>query len=304
MKIMITGATGFLGRNLIGKLTDHDLVLIDLPPDMFDESVRESWWHNYKIHHADINDDISTIKDQMKGVDVVIHLANKTRIPPSWTQYKTYYQTNIGATQQIFACAQTMSVKKFIYISSSSVYGNNGSTIQKETDPLMPTNPYAVSKMAAEHALRVQAQDHSTELIIVRPFTMYGDYMDFGKEALVIGKFLTAWEQDEPLMIEGTGQQRRDFIHADDAVEGLKLIIEHGHHNDIFNLGSGESVTVRELADLVSQKQILVPERRGAVFSTHADISRLRALGFKPRVRIKEWLTECVNEYKIKETIT
>jgi UDP-glucose 4-epimerase len=194
-------------------------------------------------------------------------------------------------------------IKKFIYISSSSVYGNNGTYRQHETSPLCPTNPYAVSKMAAESALKVQASEEPTELITVRPFTMYGDYMDFGEDALVISKFLTAWKRDEPLLLHGGGNQRRDFIHASDAVDGLLRILNHGSHGDVYNLGSGESVSIKEIADVISSKQIIVPDRRGAVQFTEADISRLKDLGFRPKVRILEWLTHCVNEYKLKELI-
>jgi UDP-glucose 4-epimerase len=296
---MITGACGFLGRNLTKSLNEHELVLIDL----FNQATKKNWQHDHLIFHADVNEDISVIKDKLQDVDIVIHLANRARITPSWTQYKSYYQTNIGGSQQLLASCQTMGVKKFIYISSSSVYGNNSTYRQHETSPLCPTNPYAVSKMAAESALKVQASEGPTELITVRPFTMYGDYMDFGEDALVISKFLTAWKRDEPLLLHGGGNQRRDFIHASDAVDGLLRILNHGRHGDVYNLGSGESVSIKEIADVISPKQIIVPDRRGAVQFTEADISRLKGLGFRPKVRILEWLTHCVNEYKLKELI-
>jgi UDP-glucose 4-epimerase len=301
MKIMITGACGFLGRNLVRFLSDHELILVDLPPDMFDEGVRESWWHNHKLFHVDISKNSNIVREKMRGVDIVIHLANKTRIGPSWIDYRSYYDVNIGASHELFAAAQDMDVKKFIFVSSSSVYGNNNTIRQREIDPLFPSNPYGVSKMAAEIALQVQAQGGLTELIIARPFTMYGDFMDFGENALVIAKFLDAWEKEEPLYIHGDGKQSRDFVHAFDAVQAMKLIIEHGRHGDIFNIGTGESVTVKELADVVSPRQIIVPDRKAPVQRTQADISRLQSLGFRPKVRVIEWLTEQIDERKITE---
>jgi len=303
MKIMITGACGFLGQNLVRNLP-HKMILMDQPPHLFDEAVRESWFHDQPIFHADINEHMNVIKDKLKDVDVIIHLASKTRIPPSWDQYPDYYRTNITGAQQLFEACQSVGVKKFILVSSSSVYGNNNTLRQHETDRLCPTNPYAVSKMAAEAALTAVAQGGNTELIIVRPFTMYGDYMDFGDDALVIGKFLRAWENEDPLFIHGNGEQSRDFLHAWDACKGIELIIEHGRQGDIFNLGTGESVTIKQLADVVSQKQVLVPDRKGSVERTQADISRLRALGYKPTVRVLDWLTEQVDERKLKEIIT
>lgn len=303
MKILITGACGFLGRNLV-KVLPYNLLLMDQPPHLFDEAVREGWFNDVPIFHADINENMSVIKEKLKDIDVVIHLANKTRIPPSWEQYPDYYRTNITGTQQLFEACQSAGVKKFIFVSSSSVYGNNNTLCQNETDRLCPTSPYAVSKMAAEAALTAVADGGNTELIIVRPFTMYGDYMNFGDDSLVIAKFLKAWEEGEPLFIHGTGEQRRDFLHAWDACKGIERIVEAGQHGDIFNLGSGESVSIKQLADIVSQKQILVPDRKGSVIRTEANINKLKSLGWKPTVRVLEWLTEQVDERKLKEIIT
>lgn len=301
MKIMITGACGFLGHNLVRGLSGHDLILIDKPPELFGDQQNASWVGSHELIHVDITENMPLVMGKLEDVDLVIHLANRARIPPSWLEYESYYRTNITGSQSLFHACQLYGVKKFIYISSSSVYGNNGTQIQKETDPLKPTNPYAVSKMAAEAALTVQSTDGPTELIIVRPFTMYGDFMNFGEHSLVVGKFLSAWEKDEPLLLHGGGLHSRDFIHSSDAVDGLKLIIEHGRNGDIFNLGFGESVTIKELADIVSSKQIVVPDRKGAVDVTHADITKLKTLGFSPKVRILEWLTSCVDDYKLKE---
>jgi len=230
---MITGANGFLGRNLSRALSNHELILID----------REA---GQDIATADINTDLHIIDPLMAGVDVVIHAANRARIDPSWNHYAEYYQTNITGSQSLLVAAQRRCVKKFIFISSSSVYGNNGTLIQSETDSLEPTNPYAVSKVAAEYALGVQSRLASTELIVVRPFTMYGEHMDYGPHGLVIGKFITAYQQGLPLELHGGGTQRRDFVHASDAVAGIKLIIAHGHGGEVYNLGSGSCVSIKD----------------------------------------------------------
>lgn len=305
MKILITGACGFLGRNLVEHLErDHELVLLDRPPNLFDETVQGKWFLERLIYHFDINQDIEHIKDKMRGVDVVIHAAARARISPSWAEYPDYYRTNISGSQRMLSLCQKMGVKKFIYISSSSVYGNNGQAKQSEAGPTMPTNPYAVSKLAAEHALRVQAQDSDTELVIVRPFTMYGQYMDYSEHCLVIAKFLRAWRQGEPLLIDGGGIQRRDFIHADDAVRGLDLIIKYAHHGDIYNLGTGHSVSIKELADVISDRQIITPLRKGHVDVTCADMVKLKLICFVPRIRVIDWLRNTVEEIKITNSKT
>jgi len=303
MRVLITGANGFLGRNLIRYLEqfDYELVLTDLSPGLF--TTTPSWTNNWTIHYCDLESNFDHIQKLIKGVDVVIHLANRARIQPSWSDYESYYNMNITGSQRLFDLSQKNDVKKFIYISSSSVYGNNGTQIQKETDILMPSNPYALSKMAAEFALKIQKQKGSTELVIVRPFTMYGDFMDFGPNALVISKFINAWEKNQPLIIEGSGNQKRDFLHSSDAVIGLKIILDKSVDEDIFNLGSGKSVSVQQLANAVSNRQIRVPDRVGPISVTHADISRLRSLGFEPKVDVITWLTETIQELKLEKII-
>jgi len=296
---MITGARGFLGRNLAAALDEHELILVDKDPTFFEDTESVRWGFRH-VHTCDLLEDIHILKQLMYGVDVVLHLAAATRIPRSWSAYKEYYETNISASQQLLQLAQTTHVKKFIHFSSSSVYGNNGTDTQTEDSPLCPTNPYAVSKVASEMALRVQAEGGKTELVIVRPFTMYGDYMDWSEDALVIAKFLTALKEDEPLMLHGNGTPTRDFLHSSDAVMGIKLIIEHSKDGDIYNLGTGRSVSVKQLADCVSDRQVLAPNRRGAVERTCADTSKLRALGFNPQIDVLDWLTDKANDLKIK----
>jgi UDP-glucose 4-epimerase len=298
---MITGIDGFFGRNLTKAwINQHELLGIDLPPHLFSEPNQYMKWY-HSINYIDLREDASYYKELFEGVDVVIHLAARTRINQSWDEYADYYNTNITASQNVLRVAQTANVKKFIYFSSSSVYGNSNKPSQSEKDLLSPTNPYAVSKMAAEMALGVQALKAKTDLIIVRPFTMYGDYMNFGTYSLAIAKFLMAAQKDEPLLIDGNGTQRRDFIHASDAITALELIMEHGANGDIFNIGTGKTVSVQEIADVVSPKQIRVPNRLGAVQSTCADISKLVSLGYSPKVDLIEWLTTAVSEYKLKK---
>ena len=300
-KILITGVNGFFGRNLVRAWQDsHTLTGIDYASGV--NQTREPFdnWHR-SISHIDLTQDpaIREIDQQ----DVVVHLAARTRINPSWNEYRDYYQTNITASQMLFEQCQLSGVKKFIYFSSSSVYGNRFGPM-KESDQLMPTNPYAVSKASAEMALTAQSLKGKTELIIVRPFTMYGDYMNVGKHALAISKFIRAAERDEPLIIEGNGLQERDFIHADDAIRALELIIDKGRHKDIYNIGTGKYTSIKSIADAISFKQVFAPDRTGPVQRTWADVSKLRAMGFTPGVDLLDWLTVYLETNKIYKRIS
>ena len=295
MNILITGACGFLGRNLVEYLnhTEHHVTLVDL----INTNLK-----GHLVHAVDIVREPRKLAELMVDKDIVIHAANRARIQPSWQDYSQYYESNISGSQTVFRIAQEQQVKKFVYISSSSVYGNNGIP-SSELDALMPTNPYGVSKMAAEHALRVQAQRGDTELVIVRPFCMYGEFMARGDDGLVIARFIEAWVQGNPLMLDGGGSQTRDFIHASDAVKGLMLICTQSKHGDVYNLGSGKTVSIKALADIVSKQQQYSPPRIGNVECTWADITRLESLGFTPKVDVQQWLTNAVADIKVKNRL-
>lgn len=289
-KILITGANGFFGKNLFEAWYDkYELIGIDMPPELFDSGRTRI---NPIIYVCDLREDTHLLHQYLKDVDVVIHCAARARIEPSWNDYADYYDTNITASQTLLRMCQLQGVKRFVYFSSSSVYGNNNCVPQRESDPLCPTNPYAVSKMAAEAALRVQALKGNTELLIVRPFTMYGDYMSFGAYSLAIAKFIRAYQKDEPLMLDGGGHQTRDFVHVSDAIAALELVMLKGTHNEVYNIGSGKVVSIKQLADCISKKQVITPLRVGAVETTHADITKLSLLGYKPKIEVLEWLTQ------------
>lgn len=297
-RILITGIDGFFGRNLVDAwINKYELIGIDLPPQLFDQSPEITKWH-HSINHIDVREDPVYYKEILEGTEIVIHCAAKTRITPSWKEYADYYSTNITGSHNLLKVAQEMGVKKFVYFSSSSVYGNSLKQMS-EDDPLAPTNPYAISKLAAELALKAQAQLGNTELIIVRPFTMYGEHMNFGTYSLALAKFIKSYIKDEPIFLEGGGTQYRDFIHATDAIAALDLILENGQAGETYNIGSGNTITIKELADIVTPKQIITDHRLGPIYGTWADTSKITALGFNPTIKVDQWLTEQIKNIKL-----
>jgi nucleoside-diphosphate-sugar epimerase len=300
-KILITGAYGFMGRNLIDAWYKHyNVVGLDMPPELWDSPSMEPFTNLVPVYHYDLRDEAYLFRQHLNEVDTVVHCAARARILPSWEHYSDYYETNITASQKLFELCQKSGVKTFVYFSSSSVYGNSLYPTQSESDNLLPTNPYAVSKMAGEHAMRVQALRGDTRLIIVRPFTMYGKYMNYGKHGLVIARYLRAWMDAEPLLLDGGGNQTRDFVHSSDAIQALELAIEKGSHCEVFNIGSGKRVSIKQLADCVSSKQIITPDRIGAVQHTCANITKLELLGYKPEYEVLSWLTDFIEKLKLK----
>jgi nucleoside-diphosphate-sugar epimerase len=296
--IFITGSNGFVGQNLIKVWQDrHTITGVDCSPRSL--QTREVPPTNFNDINADLNEELYAVKDFIQGQDVVVHCAARTRIDPSWSEFKDYYNTNIAMTQDLLRECQLAGVKKFIYFSSSSVYGHSSRRQQSESDPLRPTSPYAVSKASAELALSVQCLKGNTEVVVVRPFTMYGDYMNFGKYSLAIARFLQATEQDHPLILENAGVQSREYVHVLDCVQALELIIEQGRHGDVYNIGTGNSITIKSIADAISSKQIIAPARTGHIDRTCADITRLGHLGYEPKHDLFRWLTEYKKKLKI-----
>jgi UDP-glucose 4-epimerase len=129
------------------------------------------------------------------------------------------------------------------------------------------------------------------------------DWIRMGKSDPKIARFLEAWVQSAPLMLDGGGTQTRDFIHASDAVKGLMLICTQSKHGDVYNLGSGKTVSIKTLADIVSSQQQPGPPRVGNVECTWADITQLESLGFTPKVDVQQWLTNAVADIKVKNRL-
>jgi nucleoside-diphosphate-sugar epimerase len=282
--ILVTGARGFVGSVLVNKLLQSGFTVTAVDRILG----KERFETNLSVVKSDIQEEFLT-DDIIKDHDVVIHLANSARIEPSWQTPEEYFYNNITVTGEFFRRCQQLNVKKFIHFSSSSVYGNNQTDIQLESSNLSPTNPYAVSKAAAEMLLSAYQLTGNMSLIIVRPFTMYDTTMSFGKDALAIGKFIKAYSQGQPLEIHGTGNQKRDFLYLDDAIDGVLLLINHAQCG-VFNLGRGQSVSIKEIANVISGNQIYVSSRPGPEYNTCADITKLKELGFKPKVDILDWL--------------
>jgi UDP-glucose 4-epimerase len=282
--ILVTGAQGFVGQRLVPKLLEigHTITAVD---QTFYEPPVGSDCVSIQTH---IEDSLFLTDDDIQKCDTVIHLANTSRIEPSWSVPGEYYRNNISVTTDFFRRCQRLGVKRFYHFSSSSVYGDNNKKIQHEDSPISPVSPYAISKAAGENSLRSFA--HSTELVTIRPFTMYGETMPLDKNALAIGKFIRAWSRDEPLVIHNGGKQVRDFIHVDEAVSAVLLLLDKANPFEVYNIGYGHSYSIKEIADIISNQQIHSIGRPGTEYNVRADVTKLERLGFRATVDVRQWL--------------
>lgn len=269
---MVTGSEGFVGKHVSNKLESRGYSLIKI---------------DKKINSSVEDVSISTLRK----VDAVVHLANTARIPKSWQDPSKYFENNVNNSVELFRKAQDAGVKQFIYISSSSVYGSSLLDRLNEQTYCKPINPYAISKLATEQCLQAfESINAVTNLVIVRPFTLYGPGQPLKENSLVIGKFINCVLNNQPLSIEGSGLQKRDFLHVDDFAEAMLYLIDKRDTLRIYNVGSGESVSIKQIAEWFDHPVVHVEPRLGRDYDTCADIDKMNKLGWKPTVKLQDWI--------------
>jgi UDP-glucuronate 4-epimerase len=272
MNILITGHKGFIGGNLIKKLDNHKIIGVDLRDgnNILDSNFINTLFEFYQI-------------------DAVIHLAAIAGVGYSIPNSEQVLTNNIIGFDTLAKAAIKHKVKHFIYASSSSVYGDDGT--QK--------SPYAVSKATNELQAAMYSNLSDMKFTGLRFFTVYGEGI---REDLAISKFKKAIENDEPLTVYGDGNQSRDFTYVDDITEVIKLIVESDKtwKNEVFDIGYGKNTTVNELIEILKDiinpdfdKVIYEQEKPYDVKETLANTDKLYEwFGFKPQYDIKTGLDE------------
>lgn len=279
-RILVTGGLGFIGSNLANKLNKqgYDVTVFDKPKDL---SVLDP---GIKFSHGSLENKHS-VNIAMDRIDCVVHLGAKARIPESNINPDEYFQSNVIGTKHISESAKANRVKRIVYAASSTYYGNQP-TPQQPDMLAQPLNYYALTKAIGEQLLKLTP--NAVDCTVLRLFTVYGPGQPLNKgDALVIGNFLRQTKERLPLTIDGTGQQTRDFVHIDDVTDAFVAAINSNHTNDTFNVGSGESISINNLASLFSNNIIRGPAREKYALHTKADISKTTAiLDWKPKIDI------------------
>ena len=298
-KSIVTGAAGFIGSHLVDRLLalGHELTGIDCFTDSYDRRQKERNLAQartnarLRILEGDVLDaDLAAL---LKGVDYVFHLAAQAGVRGSWgASFAGYVRNNISTTQRLLEAVKGTQVKRFVYASSSSVYGDAKQLpVDEETLP-RPVSPYGVTKLAAEHLCSLYARAYAVPAVSLRLFTVYGPRQ---RPDMAIQRFLSACLRGEPVTVYGDGTQTRDFTFIDDVVEAHLLALEAPADERVFNICGGSRVSVRDLLSLVqdvtgrSLKIEHAEAARGDAKHTLGDNSRARrALGFAPRVHLAD----------------
>lgn len=304
MKCLVTGCAGFIGSNLTDRLLKdgHDVIGIDCFTDYYPEPVKRKNLTTaldnvrFKFLQCDLMD-MQTYPD----VDIVFHLAAQAGVRASWgSDFVIYTRNNIEATQRLLEYYKDKKLRKFVYSSSSSVYGDVPLPMD-ESMRLQPVSPYGVTKLAAEHLCYLYWKNFGLPSISLRYFTVYGPRQ---RPDMAINKFVTAILKGSPITIYGDGSQTRDFTFVSDAVEANLLAADVGKAGSIFNIGGGSRITVleliRELEKNCKKPAMIrhIEPQKGDVKDTLADLQKTSSeLGWKPRVTIHEGARAYVQWY-------
>ncbi|MGG7509599.1 NAD-dependent epimerase/dehydratase family protein [Plantibacter sp. YIM 135249] len=304
MKYLVTGAAGFIGTETVRQLLQRGATVrgVDMFSDYYDVSLKranvESNTHDrFEMIEGDLNSlDVSNALD---GVDVVLHLAGQPGVRKSWGgDFGVYTRNNVDATQRLLEAARkTASLKRFVYASSSSVYGQAESYPTSEDARPQPFSPYGVTKLAGEHLAALYRQNYGTPVVAFRFFTVYGPRQ---RPDMAFTRFLTAAIRDEALTVYGTGEQIREFTYVGDIVDALLRAGDaEGELPVVMNLSGGSSVSVNEVLgtiETLTGRRLDVRRTtaaQGDVFRT-GGASGLAAssLGWRPRTSLVEGLAQ------------
>lgn len=306
---LVTGAAGFIGSHVSEALLARgwQVTGLDSFDDFYDPAVKRcnigpSMANpQFRMIEGDIRDAAAVAK-AVEGVDVIVHLAARAGVRPSIEQPLLYQDVNVGGTCVLLEAARQRNIQRFIFASSSSVYGNNRKVPFSETDNVdHPISPYAATKKAGELICHTYHHLFGIDITCLRFFTVYGPRQ---RPDLAIHKFARLIEDGQPIPVFGDGSMMRDFTYIDDIVAGVVASVERCKGYHIYNLGNSSPVALRDLIaaieNALSKKATIqrLPEQPGDVEQTFADISAARqALGFEPKTDLKlglqrfvEWL--------------
>jgi UDP-glucuronate 4-epimerase len=306
-KILVTGAAGFIGSNLVNKLLDAGLQVIGIDnfDDFYSREVKERNLTKafkqplFTFIEASILD-ITSI-ELPNDIDCIVHLAARAGVLPSIKNPSAYINTNILGTQEILNFMEAKDIKKLVFASSSSVYGNTDVVPFSESDNTNdPISPYAATKKAGELLCKTAHHLHKKDIICLRLFTVYGPGQ---RPDLAIHKFFKLIHSGKPIQLYGDGLTSRDYTYVHDTVDGIILAIKHVvTNNDVFeviNLGNEYPVSLNQLIEhigIASNIKIQInkiDKKPGDVDITYADISKAKKLlGYSPRVSIKQGIEE------------
>ena len=299
MKALVTGTAGFIGSHLTGALLDRGATVIGLDcfTDYYPRAIKEANLdHNrrrdgFTFVETRIQD--ADLKTLLKDITHVFHLAAQAGVRKSWGRdFRTYTENNVEASQILLEACVGLPLERFVYASSSSVYGDNASIPMREDALPQPVSPYGVTKLAAEQLCYLYHVNHGVPTASLRYFTVYGPRQ---RPDMGFHRFIRAAIESRPITLYGDGEQTRDFTFVRDAVAATIAAGERGVNGRAYNVGGGSRVSINHVLEIigrVSGRTLDIrrePTQKGDMRDTFADTSLAKAdLGFAPQVSLEE----------------
>jgi UDP-glucuronate 4-epimerase len=308
MRILVTGGAGFIGSHLVEKLLadGQDVAILDDFNDFYDPQIKRdnisAVAKKIALHDVDLRDGdrVSSLFRHEK-FDTIVHLAARAGVRPSIQQPELYYDTNVAGTLHLLEGARTSGLARFIFASSSSIYGAAKKVPFSEEEHLTQTlSPYAATKIAGESLCSTYSHLNKLRIVALRYFTVYGARQ---RPDLAIHQFTRKIHGGEPIDQFGDGTTRRDYTYIDDIIQGTMAALKYdGPMFDVFNLGESETIQLKDLIAAIENalgkkaKINQLPEQPGDMPLTCADISKARKLlGYDPKTKFSEGLPKFID---------
>src|SRR5881398_1825852 len=308
MRILVTGGAGFIGSHLVERLlaAGHAVAILDDFNDFYDPRIKHAniagFAKDVTVHHVDLQDGASVRNlFHREKFEVIAHLAARAGVRPSIQHPQLYYDTNVIGTLHLLEAARVTDAQRFIFASSSSVYGASKTVPFSEDEHLIQTlSPYAATKIAGEFLCSTYSHLYQLRVVTLRYFTVYGPRQC---PDLAIHQFTRRIHAGQPIDQFGDGSTRRDYTYIDDIIQGTMAALEYdGPRYDIFNLGESETIELKELILTIENalgkkaKVNRLPEQPGDMPPTCADISKARKLlAYKPTTKLSEGLQKFID---------
>jgi nucleoside-diphosphate-sugar epimerase len=318
MNYLVTGGAGFIGSHIVERLLKQGHFVRVL--DNFSTGRRENLnfvlnakrssnsvnSNNFELIEGDICD-FDTCQKAVRDINIVIHEAALRSVPKSVDKPLEFNVVNITGTLNLLLAASNEGVKRFVFASSSSIYGDAETLPESEDKQPLPVSPYAATKLSGEYYCRVFAKSYNLATVSLRYFNVFGPRQSLeSKYAVVIPKFINCLLNGQAPPVHGDGRQSRDFTYIDNVVDATLLAaVANEVSSEVFNVATGKAYTILDLLSYLSEitdiqiEPQFTPPRPGDIRHTLADISKARKLlGYEPKIDFEEGLRRTVEWFR------
>jgi UDP-glucuronate 4-epimerase len=304
MRILLTGGAGFIGSHLLERLIARgdDVAVVDDFNDYYDPALKRAQLPKggFRLHEIDFREAGPVVERERP--DVLVHLAARAGVRPSLKDPMLYESVNVGGTLALLEACRRAGVPRFVFASSSSVYGNGPAPSREDEPDLHPVSPYGVTKLLGEHYVRIYSELHGLRATCLRFFTVYGPRQ---RPDMAIRAFTRALFEDREIPMFGDGSTERDYTYVTDILQGILGALDREDRFEIYNLGESRTVSLKRLIELIGKEAgrtprlRQLPEQPGDVRRTCASIDKARAnLGYAPQVAVEDGLRDFVAWYR------